>query len=82
MPSCSAQLSNWRVPRSADAAAAFQNATRRADAVGTVEAGVRRRVWDLIPLGYEVDMLWLHLKLGVECNRHLRCFKHFHDTHS
>ena len=37
-------------------------ATRRADAVGTVEAGMWRRVWDLIPLGYEVDMLWLHLK--------------------
>ena len=39
-------------------AAAFRNISRRADTVAAL--GLRRRVWDLIPLGLELDMLWLH----------------------
>ena len=61
MPSCAAQLANWRPPNAVEANVAFRNATRNADAVAA-SGGMRRKVWDLIPLGYEVDMLWLHLR--------------------
>lgn len=56
--SCSWQLSAFRLPGSAEAAAAFRNATRRADET----AHVQRRVWDLIPFGFELDMLLLHMR--------------------
>ena len=56
--SCAAQLSSFRTARDPLVAAAFRNISRRADTVAAL--GLRRRVWDLIPLGLELDMLWLH----------------------
>ena len=57
--SCSAALGQFRPPRPPDSAAAFRNATMNADAVAAT-LPTNRRVWDLIPLGFELDMLWLH----------------------
>ena len=50
-----------RMTRQANKALAAVVRRENADAVAA-SGGMRRKVWDLIPLGYEVDMLWLHLR--------------------
>ena len=39
-----------------------RNASRQALNVHTQRKTTDRRVWDCIPLGYEIDMLWLHMR--------------------
>ena len=54
-----------RPARPPEVNAALFNLTQHADARAATDSGLRRRVWDLIPLGFEVQMLWLHLHLSL-----------------
>lgn len=59
-----------KVPSNGPVADAVRNATRYADSAAGRKT--RRRVFDLIPLGFELDMLWLHVRtLEREVDRFL-----------
>ena len=64
MPSCSSFLTSFRNAFAPEVAAVFRNLTIHADATSLEHAAAarRRKVWDLIPFGYELDMLWLHVR--------------------
>ena len=60
--SCTQHLSTVQMPRQAGVEEAVRNATKFADTQAGRELAARRKVWDLMPLGYDLDVLWLHIK--------------------